>query len=308
MVEKRVMMKDIPLDVYRDEIKSLIQSEYCDENLIQTQINSLSFYYRSDPTEMLATVYEPSICIILQGAKEVGIGEELIPYDPDSYLLASVHVPARVRIAEASAESPYIGLTVTFTMEQIFEVMKQLNDSIKTSSNTKRGLYFGEMETSLLEPVTRLVRLLKTPEDIPVLSPMIIKEILYIVMRREGGEFIRQYVKDGSTTRHIVKAINKIKDNFKETINMKELAKSVGMSESSLYHNFKKVTAMSPLQFQKNLRLHEARQILLACEVDAAQVAFDVGYESPSQFSREYSRLFGLPPKTDVQRLSEERS
>lgn len=289
------------LESYREELKTKIAASYNAENLIQTPIEQLSFYYQTKPTEMLATVYEPSICIIVQGAKEVGLGDELIPYDPDDYLLASVHMPARVRIAKASQDNPYMGLTITFTMEQIFDVLKEIPSAPKHTGVSKIGLYFGKMQPRLIEAVTRLVRLLDAPDDIPVLSPLIIKEILYIVMSEEGGDIIRQYVREGSREQRVVQAITKIKDGFREPLSIKALAHSVGMSESSLYHNFKKITAMSPLQFQKNLRLQEARHLLISQNLEAAQAAFEVGYESPSQFSREYARMFGLPPIADTQ-------
>ena len=293
-------MQTQQLDRYREELKNRIGAEFHGENLMPSAVDALSFYYSTAPTHMLATVYEPSICVIVQGSKEVGVDEELIPYGPDMYLLASVHMPARVRITEASEDRPYMGLTVTFSMEQIFEVLKEVGRSATSNKSPKRGLYFGGLEQRLLDPIVRLVRLLDMPEDIPVLAPLITKEILYNVMRDEGGEFIRQYVMDGSATQRVVKAITKIKEEFREALHVKELAHFVGMSESSLYANFKKITGMSPLQFQKSLRLQEARQLLMSQEIEAAQVAFEVGYESPSQFSREYARMFGLPPKADT--------
>lgn len=301
-------MQTQELDRYREALKSTIASKFHDENLIQTPIEQLSFYYSAEPTNMLATVYEPSICIIVQGAKEVGVGDELIPYDPGMYLLASVHMPARVRIAEASPEYPYMGLTVTFTMEQVFDLLKEMPPAPKHVGSSKRGLYFGKMQSRLLEPVARLVRLLDSPQDIPILAPLIIKEILYAVLSDDGGDVIRRYARDGSVEQSVVEAITKIKEEYREPLNVSELARSVSMSESSLYQNFKKMTAMSPLQFQKNLRLQEARQLLISRDIDAAQVAFDVGYESPSQFSREYARLFGLPPKADAKQQSIDNS
>jgi len=291
------------LDPYRQEMITKIAARFEGEHFIETAIDALNFYYREEPTQMLATVYEPSLCIIVQGAKTVGIGEEQRDYDPESYLLASIHMPASVRISEASKELPYMGLTVKFSMEQIFEVLKELGAGSRRPLTAKRGLYFGEMDVLLLDPVVRLIRLLDRPGDIPVLAPLITKEILYHVMRGEGGDLIRQYVMDGSSTQQVVKAITKIKEEFKEALSVGELARAVGMSESSLYHNFKKLTAMSPLQFQKHLRLHEARQMLMAQNIEAAQVAFEVGYESPSQFSREYARMFGLPPKADARQM-----
>jgi len=299
MGRERDAMNKMMIDTYRKELARRVQADHHDEDLIRTPIGQLTFFYKDEPTEMLATVYEPSVCIIIQGAKEVGLGDELIPYDPDMYLLASVHMPARVRITEASAERPYMGLTVTFRTEQIFDVLKAL-PPVMHRGGSKPGLYFGQMQRQLIDPVTRLVRLLDTPEDIAVLSPLIIKEILYMLMRDEGGELFRQFVRDGSATQRVVQAISKIKEAFREPLSVKELARSVSMSESSLYHNFKKVTALSPLQFQKSLRLQEARRLLITQDIAAAEAAFEVGYESPSQFSREYTRMFGQPPKADT--------
>ena len=291
------------LDNYRQELKRMVQSKYVGSERIETAIDALCFYHISKPTEMLATLYEPSVCIIIQGAKEVGIGDKLIEYDPHTYLLASTHLPAQVRIVEASPQEPYMGFTITFTMEQIFEVLKEFGPLSKPKGSPKKGLYFGAMHQRLLDPVTRLIRLLDNEQDISIMTPLILKEILYVLMRDEGGDFIRQFVMDGSATQRVVQAITKIKENFKEPLNIKELARSVSLSESSLYHNFKKITAISPLQFQKKLRLHEARQMLMSQNIEATQVAFEVGYESPSQFSREYARMFGLPPKTDARQF-----
>lgn len=296
------------LDHYREDLKQMIARRFEGENLIRTAMEQLYFYYKTEPSEMLATVYEPSVCIIVQGSKEVTVGHESISYDESDYLLASVHMPAKVRIAEASAASPYMGLTITFTMEQIYDVLKDIDLQEKPVKKSGNGLYFGSMSERLIEPVTRLVRLLDSPEDIPVLSPLIIKEILYVLMRSDGAGLIRQYAQEGTVEQRIVQAITQIKEHFKEPLRIADLARSVDMSESSLYHNFRKITSMSPLQFQKSLRLQEARQILLTREVEAAQVSFDVGYESPSQFNREYARMFGLPPKADARQYAGNRT
>ncbi len=291
------------MDVSRREIAECIASMCNGENYVQTQITPLSFYHHAEPTEMLAILYEPSLCVIVQGEKAVGAGDELFHYDPDMYLLASVHTPARVCVTHASSDKPYMGLTITFSIEQIFEVLKEIDTVGKRPLKAEHRLYFGSMEEKLMSPILRLVRLLDTPEDIPVLSALIVKEILYILMRGDGGDFIRRYIMESSSTQQVVKAISHIKANFSQTLHIPELAKSIGMSESSLYANFKKITDMSPLQFQKTLRLQEARRKLMMQEIDASQVAFEVGYESPSQFSREYARMYGLPPKADARRL-----
>ena len=298
---------DALFEMYRAELITLIAGKRVEDGTIKTDISALSFYTSASTTEFATVVYEPSLCLIFQGSKALILGDESYSYDPSRYLLASVHMPSRVRIMEASPHLPYISLKLTFTMEDIFEVMKEAHQKVRTTNQTPQlGLCFGDMSTSLLDPLTRLVRLLDTPQNIKFMAPMIIKEILYSVINDKGGDFLRNYVMDGSIVQQIVKVITKLKHDFAETINMKELAKSYGMSESSLYHNFKKVTMLSPLQFQKTLRLEEARRMLLAQKLEATEVAFAVGYESPSQFSREYARMFGLPPKMYAKALQDE--
>ena len=298
---------DALFETYKTQLIEMIETKRGEDGIIKTAIPSLSFYSASTTTEFATVVYEPSLCLVLQGSKAMILGDENYGYDSSRYLLASVHMPTRVRIMEASETKPYISLKLTFTMEDIFEVMKETSQKSRTNTPTPElGLCFGDMSTSVIEPIARLVRLLDTPNNINFMAPMITKEILYHVINDKGGDFLRKYVMDGSITQQIVKVIAKIKQDFAETINMKELAKSYGMSESSLYHNFKKVTLLSPLQFQKTLRLEEARRMLLTQDLEATHVAFAVGYESPSQFSREYARMFGLPPKTYAKTIQDD--
>ncbi|WP_041960367.1 AraC family transcriptional regulator [Sulfurospirillum arsenophilum] len=298
---------DALFEAYRAEIIKRIEAKRVEDGIIKTEIPTLSFYYSRSTTEFATVVYEPSLCLVLQGSKALILGDENYSYDPSRYLLASVHMPTRVRIMEASEEKPYISLKLTFTMEDIFEVIKEAHTQSRTTNLTPElGLCFGDMSTQVIDPIARLVRLLDTPNNIKFMAPMIIKEVLYHVINDKGGDFLRKYVMDGSIVQQIVKVIAKIKQDFTETINMKELAKSYGMSESSLYHNFKKVTMLSPLQFQKTLRLEEARRMLLTQNIEATEVAFAVGYESPSQFSREYARMFGLPPKMYAKTVQED--
>lgn len=298
---------DALFETYRTELLKIIEAKHIEDGIIKTDIPRLSFYYSKSTTEFATVVYEPSLCLVLQGSKALILGDENYSYDPSRYLLASVHMPTRVRIMEASDQKPYISLKLTFTMEDIFEVIKEAQTKFRPTNLTPElGLCFGDMSTQLIDPLTRLVRLLDNPGSIKFMAPMIIKEILYHVINDKGGDFLRKYVMDGSITQQIVKIIAKIKHDFAENINMKELAKAYGMSESSLYHNFKKVTMLSPLQFQKTLRLEEARRILLTQDIEATEVAFAVGYESPSQFSREYARMFGLPPKAYAKTIQED--
>ncbi len=300
-------MQNSLFENYRQELIALIQSSCFEEGGVETEIKSLCFYRATQATEFLHTLYEPSLCIIVQGSKAIELGDIVLNYNSDSYLLASIHLPAKVSIQEASSDKPYLSLKIAFSMEEIFEVLHSMDNvyPFPSISKLERGLCVNAMSARLLEPIVRLVRLLNTPQDIPFLSNLIKKEILYLMMRDKGGSFFRQYVMDGSAVQRIVSVIAKIKNEFKEELDIQLLAKSIGMSESSLYHNFKKVTTMSPLQFQKSLRLQEARRILALKNAEASQVAFAVGYESPSQFSREYARMFGLPPKADIKKMRE---
>ena len=271
-----------------------------------TAIPSLRFFCTTTPSEFLHTLYEPSLCLIAQGSKAVGLGDELFSYDKNAYLIASVHLPARVQIQEASLEKPYLSLQLTFSMDQILEIFKEFDhEEEKGVSQPQCGLYFGENSSLLLDPMLRLVRLLENPKDISILAPMITREIVYRIVQDKGGSIIRQFAQNGSLAQRVGQAITMIKEDFAEPLRIDTLAQKIGMSPSSLHYHFKRVTTMSPLQFQKSLRLQEARRLLMVEEMEASNVAFQVGYESPSQFSREYARLFGLPPLRDVKRIRE---
>ena len=291
---------------YRNELISLIKENSSTEGLILTNISSLKFYTTTQISEFVSIIYEPSLCIAIQGSKAVGFGDEMYSYSSEKYLIVSTHIPANVRIEEASKEKPYYSIIINFTLEQIYDVIKELNDDLQESKNKilQKSLCFDVLDDSLLEPLFRLLKLSQRKDNVEFLSNLILKEIIYILLQR-NSDFFKQYVLEGNIANQIVKAITEIKDNFSQSINMKNLSKNIGMSESSLYNNFKKITTMSPLQFQKKIRLEEAKQMLINQNLDAAQVAFEVGYESPSQFNREYSRMFGMSPKAHVNLLKD---
>ena len=282
---------------YRNELISLIKENSSTEGLILTNISSLKFYTTTQISEFVSIIYEPSLCIAIQGSKAVGFGDEMYSYSSEKYLIVSTHIPANVRIEEASKEKPYYSIIINFTLEQIYDVIKETKENtIINRKNIQKSLCFSPLDDSLLEPILRLVKLTTKEENITFLSNLVLKEIIYILLQ-QNGDFLKQHVLEGNLTNQIVKAITEIKNNYSDTINMKELSKTIGISESSLYQNFKKITSMSPLQFQKKIRLEEAKQMLVSQNIEASQVAFVVGYESPSQFSREYSRMFGMSPK-----------
>ena len=275
-----------------------------------TELERLFFYSSDQKSELEAIFYEPSICVILQGSKIVEFGNEQFKYNISKFLLVSTNIPAKIKIEEASKLKPFVSLQIIFTLDEILEVFKEINIKKQTSSKPDNALFFGDLNESLLKSIFRYLDILKSnQENKKFLSNLIIKEIIYFLLtNKNSSKFLQQYILTDSISHKIAKAITKIKQNYQEKINIKNLASSINMSESSLYANFKKITSLSPIQYQKRLRLEEAKKILISQNsIEISQVAFDVGYESPSQFSREYSRMFGLPPKKDVLKINQIR-
>lgn len=287
----------------RVELAKIIEGHIGRDGTQMTAIPSLFFSRYSNDTGPNYGVHKPSLCIVVQGMKEVLLSQERFQYGPADYLVASVNLPITGQVTEASSEVPYLALKLEFTPSEILEVLREFQMGVEKKENAKRGLYVSKIEPSLLDAVTRLARFLDNPMDIPVLAPLIRKEIIYRVLQGEHGGMLKQIAIEGSSTNQISDVIEHIINNYEKSFKIEELTEIANMSVSSLHRHFKEVTAMSPIQFQKQLRLQEARSLLLSESADAADVAFRVGYESPSQFSREYSRMFGLPPKEDVKRL-----
>lgn len=287
----------------QNELANIIKRYAENEGVHATAIHSLFFIRLSNATGPNHGVYKPSFCIVVQGAKEVWLAQERFKYSPSDYLVASVNLPVTAQVTEASPDVPYLGFKLEFTANQILEVLRDSEIRVGPKENAKRGMFVSRMESSLLDAVIRLVRLLDNPKDIPILAPLFTKEILYRVLQGQHGVTLEQIAIEGSSAHQINDVIEHISNNYDKSFRIEELAEKVNMSVSSLHRHFKEVTAMSPIQFQKQLRLQEARRLLLSESTDASDVAFRVGYESPSQFSREYSRMFGLPPKEDMKRL-----
>lgn len=290
---------------YQGELAKLINRHTGQDGGHGTAIPSLFFSHFSDAAGPFYGVHRPSLCIVVQGMKEVLLSQELYRYGPADYLVTSVNLPIIGQVTEASSEVPYLALKIEFTPNEILEVLGDFQIGVSKEENTKRGMYVNLIELPLLDAVARFVRLLDNPEDIPILAPLIKKEIIYRVLQGRHGAALGQIAVEGSSAYQISDAIEHIMNNYDRAIRVEELAEITNMGVSSLHRLFKEVTAMSPIQFQKHLRLQEARHLLLTEAAGAADVAFRVGYESPSQFSREYSRLFGLPPKEDIKRLKE---
>jgi AraC-type DNA-binding domain-containing proteins len=276
-----------------------------------TSIPALSFSRYSSPHchDGIAVPYiinQPSIYIVVQGIKDVIFGEEHFRYGPPNYLVSSMNLPIIAEVVDASKDIPNLSLKIEFTNDQILEL---LNDEFKINSRRmKRGLNIARLDESLLDAVVRLVRLLDKPEDIPTLAPLFVKEILYKVLKSEHGDSLRQIVIDNSPTVYIQNAIQYIVNHYQEALRVEELAKIANMSIPSFFRHFKEITIMSPIQFQKQLRLQEARRLLIANTMDVAEAAYRVGYESTTQFIREYSRMFGHSPGKDLKRIKSMKS
>lgn len=268
-----------------------------------TAIPGLALFRQHEPTEPITGMYEPSICVVAQGAKRVNLGDETFVYDAQHYLITSVHLPTVFQIIDASEDRPYLGLLLKLDSREISQLMVDSNLPAPRVQQANRGMATGEVTLPLLNAFQRLVDLLADEQDIPILAPTIQREIVYRLLVGDQGTRLRQIASTGSPSQQIAKAIDWLKSNFKQPLRVEDLAAKAGMSTSTFHHHFRSMTALSPLQFQKNLRLQEARRLMLTERLDAATSAFQVGYESPSQFSREYSRIFGAPPLKDINNL-----
>jgi AraC-like DNA-binding protein len=268
-----------------------------------TAVPGLSLFRRDEPTGPIRGMYEPSICLVAQGAKRVLLGDDTYVYDADHYLITSVHLPTVVQILTASPEKPYLGLRLNLDLREISQLMVDSNLPAPRSQQSSRGMATGKVTQPLLSAFQRLVDLLADEEDIPILSPIFQREIIYRLLVGDQGTRLRQIASAGSQSHQIAKAIDWLKGNFARPLRIDDLATQAHMSVSTFHHHFRSTTALSPLQYQKRLRLQEARRLMLAERKDAATAAFEVGYESPSQFSREYNRLFGAPPLRDITNL-----
>lgn len=251
----------------------------------------------------IPVVYEPSICLIVQGAKEVMLGDEVYRYSPSEFLVVSVDLPVTGQVVEASKEVPYLSLQIDLDLYEISELIPELSSCIELSAPSARGLFVGDVDVTLEHSILRLLELLEAPEDIPFLAPMIKREIYYRLLKGPYGHRMVQMAAHGGNMQRISQVIELLKLNFDKPIGIAQMIDVANMSPSSFHAHFKEVTAMSPLQYQKRLRLLEARRMMLAEAVDASNAAYRVGYESPSQFSREYSRMFGAPPVRDIESI-----
>ena len=277
------------------------------DHRIDTSVPGLLLVRYDAPTQPTSCMYEPCICLIAQGAKRVMLGDEEYVYDANHYLISSVGLPVVANVVEASPEVPLLGLALKLDIHMLAQMLVDSNlpvtRPVARAGCSGRGMRVSEVSMPLLNAFQRLLDLLDNPHDVPVLSPLIHKEILYRLLVGEQGNYLRQLVSTGSHGFQIARAIDWLKKNFVQPLKVDSLARQIGMSTSTFHYHFRAMTSMSPLQYQKWMRLHEARRLMFMEHLDATSAAFQVGYESPSQFSREYRRQFGTPPLRDIKNL-----
>jgi AraC-like DNA-binding protein len=290
----------------RAELAARIDRHTRVDGVHSTGIPRLVFGRASRTHHPVHGLYEPAFCILAQGSKRVLLGDEVYVYDSSRYLVVSQNLPVASQVIDATPETPYLSLRLTFEREDIVALTLELRREGRLPGlKPQRGIFTGELTATLLDPVLRLIKLLDAPGDISTLAPLAMREILYrLLTSPDGWKLAQMAVSEGQGDR-VTRVIDWLRLHFHEPLRVEDLAREAHMSVSSLHSHFKAVTAMSPLQFQKQLRLQEARRVLLNENVDAATAGHRVGYESPSQFSREYSRFFGTPPARDIKRLRE---
>ncbi|MCB1495545.1 MAG: AraC family transcriptional regulator [Bauldia sp.] len=282
-----------------NELKSLIIRHCVDRRTI-TAIPRVVLINAPTTTKPGPALYEPVFLLAVQGRKRLMVGDRVLEYGPGTCLMVSVDLPVTAQICEASAEAPYLAVGLRLDRAAIAAMLMEMPEPAGTGL---AAIGVGPVTGALLEPMVRLIRLLDQPADIPMLAPLAERELLYRLLQGPQGPVLRQIALRDSHLSRISRAIDWIRRHYDKSCRVEELAEIAGMSPSSFHRHFKAATAMSPLRYQKQVRLQAARDLLLARSVSAGGAAFAVGYESPSQFSREYARQFGMPPARDAARL-----
>jgi AraC-like DNA-binding protein len=288
---------------YTSELASRVARHIGSAEKQVTPIPRLTLHQRTAATAACHVTYEPSIVVVAQGRKEIQIGRKTVTYDSSRYLLTSVDLPTVTRVAEASPAAPCLAVTLKLDISIVKEFLSREEFHLSHLPADRPGMSTAPATAEFLSGWCRMLDLLSNPVDLPFLAPLVEREIVYRVLRGPAGASLRAVATLGDQSHHTAKAIAWIKTNYTKPLRIDELAEVVGMAASTLHHRFRALTGMSPLQYQKQIRLQAARARMLADDVDAATVAFEVGYESASQFNREYRRLFGQPPVRDVHNL-----
>ncbi len=283
-----------------ERIAQAVSQDGAVEPLPGLHLNRISY-----PKGPVHSVTMPSFCVIAQGSKEILLGDSRYHYDPFHYLLTTIELPSVSRVMEATNERPYLSLRLDLSPTIVSSVMVEMSQVSPRDSGDSRAIDVSSLDENLLDATVRLTRLLDSPAEARILMPLITQEIIYRLLLGEQGGRLRHLALLGGYTPDIARAVERLRHDFDQPLSIEQMARELGMSVSGFHHHFKAVTAMSPLQFQKRLRLQEARRLMLSEDLDAASAAFRVGYNDASHFNREYKSLFGVPPMRDVQQLRE---
>jgi len=294
-------MKEVPEK--GSDLAQRIAALATSEGANSTAIDGLLLFRRTKPTPCYRATYEPSVSVFAQGKKRVNLGGTVYLCESGSFLLSSIDVPVESQIVEASEAVPMLTMWLRLDMQTVREILSREELPESVAPVQRRGLAGGQASAGMLAACVRLIELLDTPQDIPFLSHLIQREIIYRILRTSQGDRLRAIATNGDLGNRTARAIAWLKANYTKQLRMEELAEVARMGVSTLHHQFRALTAMSPLQYQKQLRLQNARQHMLMDGMDATSAAYEVGYESVSQFSREYSRFFGQPPMRDVKAI-----
>ena len=287
----------------RTELARKIASLLGKEENRTTDIPDVSLHQRTSPTPPCRMTYHPGIIVVAQGSKRVNLGPTSFVYDESHFLVTAVDLPIVSWVAEATEEAPCLVLSLKLDMSMVRELLSREELHVAEAPSGSPAMSLGESTPEFLNACCRLLDLLESPQDIPFLSGLIQREIIYRVLRGPEGARLRAVATLGDQSHRTARAIAWITANYAKTLRVEELAQLASMGVSTLHHHFKMLTSMSPLQYQKQLRLQSARSLMLNNGLDAASAAFEVGYESPTQFNREYSRFFGQPPMRDIKAL-----
>lgn len=295
--------KQTEVEVLRSELVAMVLAHLQEEGSVPTAIPGLNLYKRSLPTDCMCLTYQPELIVFLQGEKQINVGGTKVVCDGRRYLLTSVDLPVVSQVTKASREEPIAGIVLKLEMGMVREILGQ-DEFVSTEAPAPaRGMAAGTCTVELLDACMRLLELLDRPQDIPFLGSLLQREIIYRVLRGPVGKNLRAIATLGDQGNRTAKAVAWLRANYTKPLRIEELAGVAQMGVSTLHHHFRSLTAMSPVQYQKRLRLHTARARMMTDGLDAASAAFEVGYESASQFNREYSRMFGRPPMRDVKGL-----
>ena len=288
----------------RDEMVERIARAIREDGTVEP-VRGLRFHRSSSPTEAVHGMSAPALCVIVQGSKEVFLGDNRYRYDPAHYLLVTIDLPIVSQVVEASKERPYFSLRLALDPALVGSVMVEAGHPMPRGHSDVRAIGVSPLDESLMDAVVRLVRLLDSPAEARFLTPLVTRGIVHRLLMGEQGGRLRHIAVLAGYTDRIARAVERLRRDFNQPLRIESLAQELGMSVSGFHHHFKAVAAMSPLQFQKQLRLLEACRLMLGEELDATSAGYRVGYDDASHFSREYKRLFGAPPMRDVERLRE---